>query len=107
MGRKLARTISLTLCDTIAEVKYHERHFLLEHNILYSVTLLDVCSTRAASSGFPNRSDANRHVQSRELARSWKFRIYEEEGLHYQGSESADQQLVCAFVFGYAIIWFL
>ena len=42
---------------------------------------------------FPNRSDTNRPVQSQKRARSLKFRIKVEEGLHYPSSENkgADQ----------------
>ena len=45
------------------------------------------------SSGFPTRSDTNRPIQSQKQARSFKFRIYEEEKLHYPCSENkgADQ----------------
>ena len=39
---------------------------------------------------FPNRSDTNWAVQAQKLARSLKFRIYEEEGLYYPCSESKD-----------------
>ena len=43
--------------------------------------------------GFPTRSDTNRTVQPQKMARGLKFRLYEEEGLHYICSENkgADQ----------------
>ena len=42
---------------------------------------------------FPNRSDTNRPVQAQKRARNLKFRILEEEELHYPSSENkgADQ----------------
>ena len=45
------------------------------------------------SSGFPTRSDTNRAVQPRKMARGLKFRIEEVEGLYYPCSENkgADQ----------------
>ena len=62
---------------------------------------------------FPNRSDTNRPVQLQKQARSLKFRIEVEEGLHYPSSENkgADQlrsypKLICVFVFAYADCWF-
>ena len=45
------------------------------------------------SSGFPTRSDTNRAVQPQNMARGWKLRIQEVEGLYYPCSENkgADQ----------------
>ena len=42
---------------------------------------------------FPNTSDINQAVQSQKQARSFKFRIKEEEGVYYPCSENkgADQ----------------
>ena len=39
---------------------------------------------------FPNRSDTDRPVQLQKMARSLKFRIYEEEELYYPCSENKD-----------------
>ena len=59
---------------------------------------------------FPNRSDTNRAVQSQKQARSFKFRIEEEEEVYYLCSENkgADltAKLICVFVFAYADCWF-
>ena len=48
---------------------------------------------RNRSSGFPTRSDTNRAVQSKKVARCLKFQIKEVEGLYYPCSENkgADQ----------------
>ena len=45
------------------------------------------------SSGFPTRSGANRPVQSQKQARSFKFRIEEEETLYFccRENKGADQ----------------
>ena len=45
------------------------------------------------SSGFPTRSNTNRVVQSKKMARCLKFWFYEVEGLYYPCSENkgADQ----------------
>ena len=45
------------------------------------------------SSGFPTTSDTNHVVQPQKMARGWKFRIWNEEGLYYLCSENkgADQ----------------
>ena len=56
------------------------------------------------------RSDTNRAVQSKKMARGLKFRIQEEEGLYYLCRENrgADQlhgltvQQICTFVFACA-----
>ena len=39
---------------------------------------------------FPTSSDTNRAVQSHKMARGFKFRIKEEEGLYYPCSENKD-----------------
>ena len=48
---------------------------------------------RNPSAWFPTRSDKNRAVQPQRMARDWKFRILEVEGLYYLCSENkgADQ----------------
>ena len=62
---------------------------------------------------FPTWSDTNRSVQLQKMVRSLKFRIEEEEELHYPSSEikGTDQlrgtaKLICVFVFAYADCWF-
>ena len=52
---------------------------------------------RNRSSGFPTRSDTNRAVQPQKMARGLKFRIYEEEGLHYPYSENKDADQLCGY----------
>ena len=69
---------------------------------------------RKRSSGIPTRSGTNQSVQLQKMDRSLKFWILEEEELYYPCSENkgADQlcrvtaQLICAFVFAQAKIWF-
>ena len=50
-------------------------------------------SRDARKPGFPTRSDTNWPVQLQEIARSWKFQIFEEEEMDYPYSENkgADQ----------------
>ena len=58
----------------------------------------------------PTRSDTNRSVQRQKIARGFKFRIYEVEGLYYPCiaktkvliSFAVTATLICAFVFAYA-----
>ena len=40
--------------------------------------------------GVPTRSDTTRAVRIQMIARDWKFRNYEEEGLYYQCSDNKD-----------------
>ena len=58
------------------------------------------------SSGLPTRSDTNQAVQQKKMARGWKFRIWEVEGLYSLWKETKaliscviTTQLICAFVF--------
>ena len=46
---------------------------------------------------FPNRSDTNRAVQAQKMARSLKFRIWEEEKLYYPGSENKGADQLCGY----------
>ena len=64
------------------------------------------------SSGFPTRSDSNRPVQPQKMTRSLKFR-YEEWGLCNPCCKTKaliscaiTAQLICAFVFTLAKLWF-
>ena len=73
------------------------------------------------SSGFPTRYDTKRSVQPQEMARGWKFRIEELEGLYYeprrektgffayaktksQISFAVTAKLISAFVFAIRIV---
>ena len=55
--------------------------------------LLEPRCEKTGYSGFPTRSDTNRAVQPRKMARGLKFRTWVEEGLYYPYSENkgADQ----------------
>ena len=59
----------------------------------YIETIICAASRENWSSGFSTRSDTNQSVQSQKRARTFKFRIYEEEEVHYLCSENkgADQ----------------
>ena len=52
------------------------------------------------SSGYPIRFDINRHLQSQKMARSLKFRIYEEEELYYPSGENKGADQLCSYCFG-------
>ena len=58
------------------------------------------------SSGFPTRCDTNRPVQSLKQDRCLKLWIYVEEELYYPCSKNIGAELICAFVFASAKIWF-
>ena len=49
------------------------------------------------SSGFSTRSDTNRSVRLRKMARSLKFRIKEEEEVYYPCSESTGADQLCSY----------
>ena len=49
------------------------------------------------SSGFPTRSDTNRPVDLQKMARSLKFRIYEEEEMYYACSENKGADQLCSY----------
>ena len=46
---------------------------------------------RSLGFGFPTRSDTKQHEQLQKMARSLKFRLQEEEEMHYPFSKGADQ----------------
>ena len=47
--------------------------------------------------GFPTRSDSNQAVQSQKIARSFKFRMKEEEGLYYPYRENKGADQLCSY----------
>ena len=55
------------------------------------------------SSGFPIRSDTNQVVQSQNMARGLKFRIWEEDGLYclFSGNKGVDQPRSYASLFSH------
>ena len=94
---------------------YHPKHLPSDMVILFYGLSFEPRHEKNQSSGFPTRSDTNWPVQSQKKATCLRFRILEEEGLYFRCSENkgADQlriyceaDLICAFVFAYAIILF-
>ena len=47
--------------------------------------------------GFPTRSDTNLSVQLQKMARSLKFRFYEEEELYYLSSKNKGADQLCSY----------
>ena len=72
---------------------YYKATFFFFLRFIYEKSHLDVKHDARKSSGFPTRSDTNRAVQAKEMARGWKFLVYKVEELYFPCSENrgADQ----------------